>query len=246
MACFDIGVHLLCCSISSPAHVTPRLYSNLCRPLAQNGRTRLWSTIRRKSIVSSSPSLPRAACSPPPVCHRIQKLTEDFLNAPLGQQDVGLNAYLRQKDPDEIMLNLGMALSGDAAGGAALLASGSPSEKPLVPEGAPATCNGRDSTNSLIETPLSDISKPYYEPGSSGLPMVSLPEHAGSANDFNFLIRTLAAHGRCQEARARVVPEMRRRGVRLDGRTYSALLAGTAIDRNSAAAEEVCRKNSVP
>lgn len=67
---------------------------------------------------------------------------------------------------------------------------------------------------------------------------------------FTHLIRVLNAHGRFREARARVVPEMLRRGVEFDTFTFTALLSGAAMDRDADAAEEVgfpfpCRRERV-
>lgn len=174
---------------------------------------------------------------------RIQKMTEKFLNTPLGQQEVGVSAYLRQKDPDAMMLNLGMTLA-EPSDTATLLAPGQqPASPTLLQEGAPATAEdgslAGSPSDAREETPFSELSKPLFEPGSPSMPTVPLSKHAGGTSDFSFLIRTLAAHGRFGEARTRVVPEMKRRGLRLDGRTYSALLAGAARNRDPAAAEEV-------
>ncbi|CAM9573603.1 unnamed protein product [Laminaria digitata] len=184
---------------------------------------------------------------------KIHELAEEFLNTPLGQQEVGLNAYLRQKDPDAMMLNLGMTLSDDAAGDALPLPSGGgalpvssplllqPRQGALTPPGGVGSGGG--GGGSASQEAMSSVLPPsvVVEPGSSAVPTAPLlSEHAGGgANDFNFLIRTLAAHGRSREARERVVPEMRRRGVGLDGHTYTALLAGEAILRDAAGAEKV-------
>ena len=196
------------------------------------------------------PPPPRARALAPP---RIHELAEEFLNSPLGQQEVGLNAYLRQKDPDAMMLNLGMTLSDAAAGDALPLPAGGGAlpASPLLlqrgqgeltsPDGVGSGSGGGESAGNVSQEAMSSVPpSSVFEPGSSALPTAPLlSEHAGGTSDFNFLVRTLAAHGRIREARVRVVPEMKRRGVRLDGHTYTALLAGQAILKDAAGAEKV-------
>lgn len=149
-----------------------------------------------------------------------------------------------------MMLNLGMTLSdGTAANGALSLPAPVPPPDPVLPtppppqeQAAGAYSDGSGDSNALQQgtMPPSEEWKPVFEPGSAGASTVPMSGNSsGSTDDFNYLIRTLAAHGRCREARTRIVPEMRRRGVRLNRRTYSALLAGTAVEKDPAAAEEV-------
>ncbi|CAM9903027.1 unnamed protein product, partial [Choristocarpus tenellus] len=56
---------------------------------------------------------------------------------------------------------------------------------------------------------------------------------------YTLLIRVLSAHGRFAEAKEKVWPEMQKRGVQADMKTYTALLAGAGLARDGDAAEEV-------
>lgn len=188
-------------------------------------------------------------------------MTEAFLNTPLGAQDDSMNAYLRQKDPDSMMLNLGMALSGDReaiAGGDNLsLSSGGHPPPPLPPQAllgegetqaAAAGTNGSPSSPPPSELPPSLLSSMVAAGGGGEAAAAAAVGWSGglgsgaaaaAAQDFTYLVRTLGAHGRFEEARARVIPEMRRRGIVPTDRTFAALVAGAAVDRNPDAAEEV-------
>lgn len=239
-------------------------------------------------------------------------MTEDFLNTPLGAQDDSMNAYLRKKDPDAMMLNLGMTLSGDheaitsggGGGGDNLSISSGGQAPPAVPpqalllgegqEQAAAAASGNDGpagvprsdpavpgdgtppppppppSSSSTLPPMLRQAAGTYGPSSSSSPSspaadlppsvlssmmagngvgeaagagtaraAAMSPSAAAAQDFTFLMRTLGAHGRFEEARGRVMPEMRRRGIAPNDGTFAALLAGAAVDRNPDAAEEV-------
>lgn len=168
-------------------------------------------------------------------------MTEAFLNTPLGQQEVGLNGYLRQKDPDAMMLNLGMALSdaGATSSSAAMLSSGADKSGQLLQGGEPPFIGDGGVSIAAGEGGSPAAKNDWFERGTGGV--IPRSGNTGGTKDFNFLVRALAAHGRGLEARSRVVLEMRRRGVALDGHTYSALIAGAAVERNASAADEVSR-----
>lgn len=236
---------------------------------------------------------------------RVQEMTEAFLNTPLGAQDDSMRAYLRQKDPDAMMLNLGMTLSGDheaiTSGDNLSLSSGGQPPPPLPPQallhegeeqaaaaaaaasgssGGPAGVTTRDSTaprpspggvtlppaSSPLALPPRQAAGMYGSPspadilpsplsammaanggGEAGAAVGGLGSGvvAAAAKDFTFLVRALGAHGRFEEARARVMPEMRRRGIVPADSTFVALLAGAAVDRNPDAAEEVRKRKYV-
>lgn len=186
-------------------------------------------------------------------------MTEEFLNTPLGQQDVGENAFLRKNDPDAMMLNLGMTLSGDGDPGA--ISGVSPT--PLLPPSSSPPTN-------LPPLPLQSQERttppPFLSIGNENISDYSLRENyislqpslvaplrteytnnalsskisGGNIQDFNLLIKTLGAHRRLGEAKGKVLATMKQRGIRLDGDSYSALLAGAATENNPEAAEEVC------
>ncbi|CAN0080774.1 unnamed protein product [Ectocarpus fasciculatus] len=211
---------------------------------------------------------------------RVQEMTEAFINTPLGAQNDSMNAFLRQKDPDAMMLNLGMRLSDDdhaiAAGGSGEanlpLSADGRSPSPLLHDGVDATTEAaavapeppprRDTLPLPSPKPLSSPSSrqpsgmysrspapptppypfsfpspmgPYGGEAGMGLPRGG----GGAADEFSFLVRTLGAHGRFEEARSRVIPEMRRRGVTPTEHTFASLLAGAATERDPIAAEQV-------
>ena len=217
-------------------------------------------------------------------------MTEAFLNSPLGAQDDSMNAYLRQKDPDAMMLNLGMTLSGDheaiTSGGDNLSISSGGQPSPALPpqalldegkeqaatatsgnggpasvtSGAPTVPGGETPPSSSLTLPTrqaAGMHAPSYSPSPADLPQsvlssmmagngigeaaaaAGMSRSASAAQDFTFLVRTLGAHGRFEEARARVMPEMRRRGLVPNDGTFTALLAGAAVSRSPDAAEEV-------
>lgn len=56
---------------------------------------------------------------------------------------------------------------------------------------------------------------------------------------FAHLIRVLNAQGRFQEARLRILPEMERRGLRINPVHYTSLFSGAAMDKDPHAAERV-------
>lgn len=255
----------------------------------------------------------------PPPSRRVQEMTQEFLNTPLGAQNDSMNAHLRQKDPDAMMLNLGMPLTdggraiasgsrgGDdrlplSSGGGLPLPSPPASSPALLHEGEAAavaaggegereggiggvatheTAPGGDTPQESHRT-SSLPSESSHPPGLYG-PVLTLPRHpsdlppfplsamasdygggptaapagaaaaaasvglarrgggatAAPAREFNLLVRTLGAHKRLDEARARVLPEMRRRGIAPDENTFAALLSGAAAERSPDAAEEV-------
>lgn len=67
--------------------------------------------MRRNEKGSSSDPLNPAPTNERPC--RVQEMTEAFLNTPLGAQYDSMNVFLREKDPDAMMLNLGLPLSDD-------------------------------------------------------------------------------------------------------------------------------------
>ncbi|CBN74088.1 conserved unknown protein [Ectocarpus siliculosus] len=214
---------------------------------------------------------------------KVQEMTEAFINTPLGAQDDSINAFLRRKDPDAMMLNLGMRLSDDdhaiAGGGSGEgnlpLSADCPSPSPLLHDGvvdataaaaAPEPPPSRDTLPFPSPQPSSPWSRepsgmysnspaPPTPPYPYSLPSSMMPYGGeagmgsprggggggggGAAEEFSFLVRTLGAHGRFEEARSRVIPEMRRRGVTPTEHTFASLLAGTAIERDPIAAEQV-------
>lgn len=245
-------------------------------------------------------------------------MTEAFLNTPLGAQHDSMTAFLREKDPDEMMLNLGMTLSDDHGGAITAgddghrlgsigggdgnvnplpLSAGGEGEPPPPPPSNALLHEGQETReaaatvmeasggggNAGVATPDSAGPPPspprqpagmyggYPSPlpppglpptylhssamamaaaaggGSGALGLSGRPGGATPAQDFTYLVRTLGAHGRFEEARARVLPEMRRRGIAPTDNTFVALLAGAAVDRNPDAAEEVggCRGEGV-
>lgn len=211
-------------------------------------------------------------------------MTEAFINTPLGAQDDSINAFLRQKDPDAMMLNLGMRLSdddhavdgGESGEGNLPLSADDRSPSPLLHDGgvdataaaaAPEPPPSRDTLPLPSPQPSSPWSRqpsgmyshspapptppyPYSLPSSMvpdggeagmGSPRGGGGRGGGAAEEFSFLVRTLGAHGRFEEARSRVIPEMRRRGVTPTEHTFASLLAGAAIERDPIAVEQVGR-----
>ncbi|CAM9188715.1 unnamed protein product [Ectocarpus sp. 4 AP-2014] len=213
---------------------------------------------------------------------KVQEMTEAFINTPLGAQDDSINAFLRQKDPDAMMLNLGMRLSDDdhaiAGGGSGEvnlpLSADGRSPSPLLHDGVvdaipAATAPEPPPNRDTLPLPSPQPSSPWsrqpsgmynHSPAAPTAPHpYSLPSSmmssggeagmgslrggggggGGAAEEFSFLVRTLGAHGRFEEARSRVIPEMRRRGVTPNEHTFASLLAGAAIERDPIAAEQV-------
>lgn len=209
---------------------------------------------------------------------RVQEMTEAFINTPLGAQDDSINAFLRQKDPDAMMLNLGMRLSDDNraitdsgsgednlplsvdgrspspllhdfVGATAAAAPEPPPSRDTLPWPSPEPSSswsrqpsGMYSHSSAPLTPpypssLTSSMAPYG--GEAGMGLPRLGGGGGAAEEFSFLVRTLGAHGRFEEARSRVIPEMRRRGIAPIEHTFASLLAGAAIERDPIAAEQV-------
>eukprot|EP00903_Cladosiphon_okamuranus_P021987 g20217.t1 len=235
---------------------------------------------------------------PPEERARVQEMTEAFLNTPLGAQDDSMNAYLLRKDPDEMMLNLGMTLSGDheainGGGGDGINLSLSSGGQPPAPPPMPPQALLRDGEEQATTAASGHVGPDFAAVPSGGTPPTTssssstLPPRqaagmygsssppspadlppsllssmmavnrgvepaavgrrggrvsgaaAATAKDFTYLVRTLGAHGRFEEARARVMPEMIRRGIVPNDGTFTALLAGAAVDRNPDSAEEV-------
>ncbi|CAM9164248.1 unnamed protein product, partial [Hapterophycus canaliculatus] len=204
---------------------------------------------------------------------RVQEMAEAFLNTPLGAQHDSMNMYLKEKDPDAMMLNLGFPLSDDhrhaVAGGTGhgeggfSLPSGIGEDIRIGDDSGPSTATlsaGAEIPPMFSGVPLPSARQPGQPFGMNGYPSPprptslspqidsSLTSNAvadgggggrGRVDDFNLLVRTLGAHGRFEEARSTVMPEMMRRGIRPDQRTLSALLAGAAVIKNPSAAEEV-------
>ncbi|CAM9548080.1 unnamed protein product [Scytosiphon promiscuus] len=245
---------------------------------------------------------------PPEDRARVQEMTEAFLNTPLGAQYDSMNMFLQEKDPDAMMLNLGLPLSdghprkitggtlpgengsllssgvgGHLAQPATTLHSGeeageaSAAQAQAAPPhtAAPASANsstyidgvtggaasrdaiaGSGTRPMFSEEPPTPVRPPQQAFGMNGYPSPfttsqvdpSLTVAGGGgggrnrADDFNFLVRTLGAHRKFEEARAKVVPEMMRRGIRPTGGTLAALLAGAGVNKNPDAAEEVWRE----